>query len=131
MTTHVDVHGPDEAITVLTLDRPERRNALDHATLGELIEDVGIVSPADTTAKALMSEEANRVLDCALTPREAKVLRLRFGIGVRRDHTLEEVGTVFSLTRERIRQIEAQALRKLRRANETESLRAHFEQLPG
>ncbi len=103
----------------------------DDTTLGELIEDVGIVSPADTTAKALMSEEANRVLDCALTPREAKVLRLRFGIGVRRDHTLEEVGTVFSLTRERIRQIEAQALRKLRRANETESLRAHFDQLPG
>ena len=102
----------------------------DDTTLGELIEDGAVVSPVDTTARSLMSEETNRVLDEALTPREAKVLRLRFGIGVRRDHTLEEVGTVFDLTRERIRQIEAQALRKLRRANETEILREHFDTLP-
>jgi RNA polymerase primary sigma factor len=73
-----------------------------------------------------MTEETTRVLD-ALSPREAKVLRLRFGIGVRSDHTLEEVGQVFELTRERIRQIEAQAIRKLRQAHRTGALRAFYE----
>ncbi|MEZ4467986.1 MAG: sigma factor-like helix-turn-helix DNA-binding protein [bacterium] len=73
-----------------------------------------------------MNEETNRVLD-TLSDREARVLRLRFGIGVRSDHTLEEVGQVFDLTRERIRQIEAQAIRKLRQAHRSASLRSYFE----
>ena len=75
-----------------------------------------------------MQEETNKVLD-ALTPREAKVLRLRFGIGVRSDHTLEEVGQVFDLTRERIRQIEAQAIRKLRQNNRSGSLKSFFDSI--
>ncbi len=79
-----------------------------------------------TTGRQLMNEATAQALD-TLTPREAKVLRLRFGIGVRSDHTLEEVGKVFDLTRERIRQIEAQAIRKLRQAHRSRALRAFFE----
>ncbi len=98
----------------------------DDSHLGDFIEDVNVVSPGDATSKILMSEETSRVLD-TLTPREAKVLRLRFGIGVRSDHTLEEVGQVFDLTRERIRQIEAQAIRKLRQTHRTGALRTFFD----
>ena len=96
--------------------------------LGDFIEDPNAVSPSDHTFSALMQEETNKVLD-ALTPREAKVLRLRFGIGVRSDHTLEEVGQVFDLTRERIRQIEAQAIRKLRQNNRSGSLKSFFDSI--
>jgi RNA polymerase primary sigma factor len=98
----------------------------DDSHLGDFIEDANAVSPSDHTFRQLMTEETTRVLD-ALSPREAKVLRLRFGIGVRSDHTLEEVGQVFDLTRERIRQIEAQAIRKLRQAHRTGALRAFYE----
>ncbi len=98
----------------------------DDSQLGDFIEDVNQIAPDDSTTKLLMSAETNRVLD-TLTPREAKVLRLRFGIGVRSDHTLEEVGQVFDLTRERIRQIEAQAIRKLRQPHRSSSLRTFHE----
>ena len=98
----------------------------DDSHLGDFIEDASAVSPSDHTFRQLMTEETTRVLD-ALSPREAKVLRLRFGIGVRSDHTLEEVGQVFELTRERIRQIEAQAIRKLRQAHRNGALRAFYE----
>ncbi len=98
----------------------------DDSHLGDFIEDTRLVSPGDATTQLLMSEETSRVLD-TLTPREARVLRLRFGIGVRNDHTLEEVGRVFDLTRERIRQIEAQAIRKLRQAHRSQALRTFFE----
>jgi RNA polymerase primary sigma factor len=98
----------------------------DDSHLGDFIEDANAVSPSDHTFRQLMTEETTRVLD-ALSPREAKVLRLRFGIGVRSDHTLEEVGQVFDLTRERIRQIEAQAIRKLRQAHRTGALRSFYE----
>ena len=98
----------------------------DDSHLGDFIEDTKLVSPGDATSQILMSEETNRVLD-TLTPREAKVLRLRFGIGVRNDHTLEEVGQVFDLTRERIRQIEAQAIRKLRQTHRSQALRTFFD----
>jgi RNA polymerase primary sigma factor len=98
----------------------------DDSQLGDFIEDPNQVSPWETTFKQLLTEETNRVLD-SLTPREAQVLRLRFGIGVRSDHTLEEVGQVFELTRERIRQIEAQAIRKLRHLHRSSSLRHYFE----
>ncbi|MBU0551997.1 RNA polymerase sigma factor RpoD [Myxococcota bacterium] len=98
----------------------------DDSQLGDFIEDTNLPSPSEMTTQTLMSEETARVLD-TLSPREAKVLRLRFGIGVRSDHTLEEVGQVFDLTRERIRQIEAQAIRKLRQTHRASSLRAFFE----
>ncbi|MCB9522352.1 MAG: sigma-70 family RNA polymerase sigma factor [Myxococcales bacterium] len=98
----------------------------DDSQLGDFVEDPKQISPGDLAAAMLMGEETNRVLD-TLTPREAKVLRLRFGIGVRSDHTLEEVGRVFDLTRERIRQIEAQAIRKLRQAHRSSALRTYYE----
>jgi RNA polymerase primary sigma factor len=98
----------------------------DDSHLGDFIEDTSAVSPSDHAFRQLMTEETTRVLD-SLSPREAKVLRLRFGIGVRSDHTLEEVGQVFDLTRERIRQIEAQAIRKLRQAHRTGALRAFYD----
>ncbi len=98
----------------------------DDSHLGDFIEDSTIAQPDVTTGRQLMNEATAQALD-TLTPREAKVLRLRFGIGVHSDHTLEEVGKVFDLTRERIRQIEAQAIRKLRQAHRSRALRAFFE----
>ena len=81
--------------------------------LGDFIEDKKIVNPMDSIVYKNLSEQTQAVLS-TLTPREEKVLRLRFGIGEKADHTLEEVGKDFDVTRERIRQIEAKALRKLR-----------------
>ena len=81
--------------------------------LGDFIEDKRIMSPADAVIAMNLSEQTRKVL-ATLTPREEKVLRMRFGIGEKSDHTLEEVGQDFFVTRERIRQIEAKALRKLR-----------------
>jgi RNA polymerase primary sigma factor len=98
----------------------------DESHLGDFIEDTNAVDPSDYAYEQLMREETERVLD-TLTPREARVLRLRFGLGVRNDHTLEEVGQVFDLTRERIRQIECQAIRKLRQTQRTTALRAFYE----
>ncbi len=98
----------------------------DDSHLGDFIEDPSAINPADHTFDQLMREETERVLD-TLTPREARVLRLRFGLGVRSDHTLEEVGQVFDLTRERIRQIEAQAIRKLKQTHRNGALRAFYE----
>ena len=100
----------------------------DDSHLGDFIEDPTAPSPGEMTFKQLLTEETNKVLE-TLTPREAKVLRLRFGIGVRSDHTLEEVGQVFDLTRERIRQIEAQAIRKLRHQQRALSLKSYHEGL--
>ncbi len=80
--------------------------------LGDFIEDKSVVSPAEAVIKMNLSEQTRKVLK-TLTPREEKVLRMRFGIGEKSDHTLEEVGQDFEVTRERIRQIEAKALRKL------------------
>jgi len=82
--------------------------------LGDFIEDKAIVSPSDAVINMNLAEQTRKVL-ATLTPREEKVLRMRFGIGEKSDHTLEEVGQDFEVTRERIRQIEAKALRKLRR----------------
>lgn len=98
----------------------------DDSQLGDFIEDDTAISPDSATSTSLMGEETARVLE-TLSPREAKVLQLRFGIGVRSDHTLEEVGQVFELTRERIRQIEAQAIRKLRQTHRSRSLRTFFD----
>ncbi len=94
--------------------------------LGDFIEDTSIDSPVDSASGAGLKEATQGVL-AGLTPREAKVLRMRFGIDMNTDHTLEEVGKQFDVTRERIRQIEAKALRKLRHPSRSEQLRSFLE----
>ncbi|MEN8107460.1 MAG: RNA polymerase sigma factor RpoD [Pseudomonadota bacterium] len=94
--------------------------------LGDFIEDVNIDSPIDSASMEGLREATQDVLS-GLTPREAKVLRMRFGIDMNTDHTLEEVGKQFDVTRERIRQIEAKALRKLRHPTRSEPLRSFLE----
>ncbi|MEK7383467.1 MAG: RNA polymerase sigma factor RpoD [Elusimicrobiota bacterium] len=91
--------------------------------LGDFIEDKAIVSPSDAVISANLADQTRKVL-ATLTPREEKVLRMRFGIGEKSDHTLEEVGQDFEVTRERIRQIEAKALRKLRHPSRSKRLRS-------
>ncbi len=98
----------------------------DDSSLGDFIEDQGAVSPLDSATNASLSEIVREILS-TLTPREAKVLMMRFGIGMNTDHTLEEVGKQFDVTRERIRQIEAKALRKLRHPSRSEKLRSFID----
>jgi len=99
----------------------------DDSHLGDFIEDVGAQSPIDCATHEGLGEATRSVLS-GLTPREAKVLRMRFGINMNTDHTLEEVGKQFDVTRERIRQIEAKALRKLRHPSRSEQLRSFLEE---
>ena len=94
--------------------------------LGDFIEDTSVESPIDAATTESLRETTHSVL-AGLTPREAKVLRMRFGIDMTTDHTLEEVGKQFDVTRERIRQIEAKALRKLRHPSRSEQLRSFLE----
>ena len=94
--------------------------------LGDFIEDLSVLSPVDAATVEGLREATREVL-ATLTPREAKVLRMRFGIDMPTDHTLEEVGKQFDVTRERIRQIEAKALRKLRHPNRSEQLRSFLD----
>ena len=94
--------------------------------LGDFIEDTNVESPVENTVNINLSETVRDVLS-GLTPREAKVLRMRFGIDMNTDHTLEEVGKQFDVTRERIRQIEAKALRKLRHPSRSEQLRSFLD----
>jgi RNA polymerase primary sigma factor len=94
--------------------------------LGDFIEDKKIMSPSDAVISLNLSEQTRKVLS-TLTPREEKVLRMRFGIGEKADHTLEEVGRDFEVTRERIRQIEAKALRKLRHPSRSKKLKAFID----
>ncbi len=94
--------------------------------LGDFIEDINVESPIDQATVTGLSESVRDVL-AGLTPREAKVLRMRFGIDMNTDHTLEEVGKQFDVTRERIRQIEAKALRKLRHPSRSEQLRSFLD----
>jgi len=93
------------------------------SNLGDFIEDINIMSPVDSATGESLRESTKDILS-TLTPREAKVLRMRFGINMNTDHTLEEVGKQFDVTRERIRQIEAKALRKLRHPSRAENLRS-------
>ncbi len=95
--------------------------------LGDFIEDKKIVSPGEAVINYNLGEQTRKILT-TLTPREEKVLRMRFGIGEKSDHTLEEVGRDFHVTRERIRQIEAKALRKLRHPSRSKKLRSFLEQ---
>jgi RNA polymerase primary sigma factor len=96
------------------------------AQLGDLVEDRNAVMPFEAAARTVMRERASKLLS-GLTPREERILRMRFGIGTDRDHTLEEVGRLFNVTRERIRQIEAKALGKLRASLGSEALRELLE----
>ena len=94
--------------------------------LGDFIEDKSAIAPADAVVSRNLSDQTRKVL-ATLSPREEQVLRLRFGIGERNDHTLEEVGLRFAVTRERIRQIEAKALRKLRHPSRSRHLKGFYE----
>lgn len=94
--------------------------------LGDFIEDKNVIQPLDAAINSNLRETTTRVLS-SLTPREERVLRMRFGIGMNTDHTLEEVGQQFSVTRERIRQIEAKALRKLKHPSRSRKLRSFLD----
>ncbi len=94
--------------------------------LGDFIEDTNVLLPSDTATNSGLAESTRDILS-SLTPRESKVLRMRFGIDMNTDHTLEEVGKQFDVTRERIRQIEAKALRKLRHPSRSEQLRSFID----
>jgi RNA polymerase primary sigma factor len=98
--------------------------------LGDFIEDGNALLPLDSATIEGLREATQDILD-GLTAREAKVLRMRFGIDMNTDHTLEEVGKQFDVTRERIRQIEAKALRKLRHPSRSEQLRSFLDQQTG
>jgi RNA polymerase primary sigma factor len=94
--------------------------------LGDFIEDKAVVSPSDAVINLSLKEQTSSVLK-TLTPREEKVIKMRFGLDDGSEHTLEEVGQSFAVTRERIRQIEAKALRKLRHPSRSRKLRAFLE----
>ena len=94
--------------------------------LGDFIEDQSTLAPVEAALYSSLQHATQEVLD-SLTSREAKVLRMRFGIEMNTDHTLEEVGKQFDVTRERIRQIEAKALRKLRHPSRSERLRSFLD----
>src|SRR5260370_2888409 len=94
--------------------------------LGDFIEDKNVILPIDAAIQSNLRETTTRTL-ALLTAREERVLRMRFGIGINNDHTLEEVGQPFSVTRERIRQIEAKALRKLKHPSRSRTLRSFLD----
>ena len=96
------------------------------SSLGDFIEDTKALAPLEQAIKSNLSEATTKILS-TLTPREERVLRMRFGVGMNTDHTLEEVGLQFSLTRERIRQIEAKALRKLKHPSRSKQLKSFLE----
>jgi len=96
------------------------------SSLGSFIQDENAVIPVDAAIQSNLKEMVTRTLS-SLTPREERVLRMRFGIGMPTDHTLEEVGQQFSVTRERIRQIEAKALRKLKHPSRSRIMRAFLD----
>ncbi|GIX25448.1 MULTISPECIES: RNA polymerase sigma factor RpoD [Caldimonas] len=100
----------------------------DDSHLGDFIEDTNNIAPVDAAMQAGLREVVKEILD-SLTPREAKVLRMRFGIEMSTDHTLEEVGKQFDVTRERIRQIEAKAIRKLKHPSRSDKLRTYLDNL--
>ena len=97
----------------------------DDSSLGDFIEDEDRVSPEDSAATQLLKEQIAEILS-TLTDREQKIIKMRFGIGGGKSHTLEEVGAEFSVTRERIRQIEAKALAKLRKNKDTKKLKEYL-----
>ena len=112
------------AVEPISLETPIGEEEDNH--IGDFLEDKSQSSPSETVMGGSLSDQTQKAL-ATLTPREEKVLRMRFGIGERSDHTLEEVGQNFDVTRERIRQIEAKALRKLRHPSRSKKLRAFIE----
>lgn len=112
------------AVEPISLETPIGEEEDNH--IGDFLEDKSTHSPSDNVISGSLGEQTYKAL-ATLTPREEKVLRMRFGIGERSDHTLEEVGQSFDVTRERIRQIEAKALRKLRHPSRSKKLRAFIE----
>ena len=96
------------------------------STLGDFIEDQNALMPLDQAIRSNLNEATTKIL-ATLTPREERVLRMRFGVGMNTDHTLEEVGLQFSVTRERIRQIEAKALRKLKHPSRSKQLKSFLD----
>src|SRR6185503_941966 len=116
---------PDPATLAQRMETPIGDD--DDSHLGDFIEDQSTMAPSDAATYASLRDVTKEVLD-TLTPREAKVLRMRFGIEMSTDHTLEEVGKQFDVTRERIRQIEAKALRKLRHPSRSERLKSFLDQ---
>ena len=98
----------------------------DDSSLGDFIEDTNALIPVDAAIQTGLKNSTTKVL-ASLTPREERVLRMRFGIGMNTDHTLEEVGKQFDVTRERIRQIEAKALRKLRHPSRSSHLKSFLD----
>jgi RNA polymerase primary sigma factor len=108
----------------LSLETPIGEEGDSH--LGDMIEDTNAILPIDAAIQSDLRETTTRIL-ASLTAREERVLRMRFGLGTNRDHTLEEVGLQFSVTRERIRQIEAKALRKLKHPSRSRELRSFLE----
>jgi RNA polymerase primary sigma factor len=98
----------------------------ENSHLGDFIEDKQIVSPGEVVVNRNMADHTKNVLS-TLTPREERIIRMRFGIGEEKDHTLEEVGQDFHLTRERIRQIEAKAMKKLRHSSRSKKLKVFIE----
>ena len=107
----------------ISLSTAVRRGDEEDSHLGDFIEDKNAILPIDAAIQSNLRETTTRVL-ASVTPREERVLRMRFGIGMNKDHTLEEVGRQFSVTRERIRQIEAKALRKLKHPSRSRILRS-------
>jgi RNA polymerase primary sigma factor len=97
------------------------------ASLGDLLEDRNAIAPIDAIIQSNLRETTTRIL-ASLTPREERILRMRFGLGMNRDHTLEEIGQRFSVTRERIRQIEAKAIRKLKHPTRSKVLRTFIDE---
>ena len=97
------------------------------SNLGDLIEDKNAILPIDAMIQSNLRETTTRVLAASLTPREERIVRMRFGLGMNGDHTLEQVGHQFSVTRERIRQIEAKALRKLKHPSRSRVLRSFLD----
>ena len=108
----------------ISLEMPVGEDEDSH--LSDFIEDKRLATPSDSVSNLNLSDQTKKVL-ATLTPREEQVLRLRFGIGEKSDHTLEEVGQQFAVTRERIRQIEAKALRKLRHPSRSKRLKSFVE----
>ncbi len=110
----------------ISLDTPIGEEEDSH--LGDFIEDVNATAPTEAVVNYNLSAQTRKVL-ATLAPREEKVLRMRFGIGEKSDHTLEEVGQDFEVTRERIRQIEAKALRKLRHPSRAKKLKSFIDNI--